>query len=73
MKQLRLITNHNFRISHIIFEVQFFLKFTYLVSVLLLSAFAIIEIKAMYNLDLFPNIDTPFDNMYFEIKNINHE
>jgi hypothetical protein len=46
-----------------------FLKYTYLVSVLVLSVITIIEIKHIYAIDLFPGVDTPFDNIYFALKN----
>ncbi|MFN4082819.1 MAG: hypothetical protein ACK4K9_04245 [Bacteroidia bacterium] len=45
-----------------------FVKFTYLVAVLVLLVVAVIEIKHIYNVDIFPGIDTPFDNLYYAEK-----
>ncbi len=55
-------------LQNIISEVLFFFKFTYLVSVLVLGIITIIELKNIYAIDIFPGIDTPFDNVYFELK-----
>ncbi len=46
-------------------ELVDFAKYLYVVAVLVLLVVAILEIKRMYQIDLFPGIDTPFDNVYF--------
>ncbi|MCX6185982.1 MAG: hypothetical protein NTU43_03155 [Bacteroidetes bacterium] len=38
----------------------------YLFLITILIGVIVIEIKHMYNIDIFPNIDTPFDNIYYE-------
>lgn len=42
-----------------------FAKFLYAVLVLALLLVAVIELKHMFNVDIFPGVDTPFDNVYF--------
>jgi hypothetical protein len=42
-----------------------FVKFVYLVAVLVLLVVAVIELKHIYNVDIFPGVDTPFDNIYY--------
>lgn len=42
-----------------------FAKFSYLAIVLILLLCAVVELKHIYNVDIFPGIDTPFDNAYF--------
>lgn len=42
-----------------------FAKFSYVIAVLALLIVAVIELKHIYQVDLFPGIDTPFDNMYY--------
>ncbi|MCX6185698.1 MAG: hypothetical protein NTU43_01720 [Bacteroidetes bacterium] len=39
-----------------------FAKFLYLVFVMVLLLSALLELKTMYNVDIFPGVDTPFDN-----------
>ncbi|MEI6880751.1 MAG: hypothetical protein EBZ58_07090 [Bacteroidetes bacterium] len=39
-----------------------FAKFLYLVLVLVLLLSALLELKTIYNVDIFPGVDTPFDN-----------
>jgi hypothetical protein len=46
-----------------------FAKFSYLAIVLVLLLIAVVELKNMYQIDLFPGIDTPIDNAYFAGKN----
>jgi len=46
-------------------ELVDFAKYLYVVTVLVLLVVAVLEIKRMYQIDLFPGIDTPFDNVYF--------
>lgn len=41
------------------------MKFSYLVLVLVILVIAVIEVKHTFNIDLFPGIDTPFDNVYY--------
>ena len=46
-------------------ELVDFAKYLYVVTVLVLLVVAVLEIKRMYQIDLFPGIDTPFDKVYF--------
>jgi len=46
-------------------ELVDFAKYLYVVTILVLLVVAVLEIKRMYQIDLFPGIDTPFDNVYF--------
>ena len=46
-------------------ELVDFAKYLYVVTVLVLLVVAVLEIKRMYQIDLFPGIDTPFDTVYF--------
>lgn len=39
----------------------------YLCFILLLTACCILELKHTYQIDIFPFLDTPFDNFYFQI------
>ncbi|MDZ4668986.1 MAG: hypothetical protein SGJ00_14055 [bacterium] len=45
-----------------------FAKYSYLALVLILILISIIELKHVFQIDLFPGIDTPIDNAYFEGK-----
>lgn len=42
-----------------------FIKYSYLVMVMLLLLCAVVELKHIFNIDLFPGIDTPIDNAYY--------
>ncbi len=42
-----------------------FAKFSYLAVVMILLLCAVVELKHIYNIDIFPGIDTPIDNAYF--------
>lgn len=42
-----------------------FAKFSYVIAVLALLIVAVIELKHIYQVDLFPGVDTPFDNLYY--------
>lgn len=42
-----------------------FLKYIYLMAVLALTIVIIIEVKHIFNIDLFQGMDTPFDNVYY--------
>ncbi|OYU94443.1 MAG: hypothetical protein CFE21_15660 [Bacteroidetes bacterium B1(2017)] len=53
------------KLARFIGEVILFLKVTYLTSVLILTCVCIIEVKHTYKIDIFPSIDTPFDNIYY--------
>lgn len=64
---LKTITPFN-SFSMLLSELIFFLKFAYLIAVLVLSIVAIIEIKNIFSIDIFPGLDTPFDNAYFDMK-----
>lgn len=46
-----------------------FARFSYLAIVMVLLLIAVVELKHMYQIDLFPGIDTPIDNAYFAGKN----
>ena len=45
-----------------------FLKYLYIVFIFILLFITIIELKRFYQIDLFPYVDTPIDNMYYEVK-----
>jgi hypothetical protein len=52
--------------------------FIYGLIITFLIGVIIIEVKHMYNIDIFPGIDTPFDNVYYQslptsIDNINYK
>jgi hypothetical protein len=42
-----------------------FAKYSYLALVFILLLCALVEIKSIFKIDLFPGIDTPIDNAYF--------
>ncbi len=46
-------------------EIMDFAKYLYLVSVMVLLLCAVIELKHIFQVDIFPGIDTPFDNAYY--------
>lgn len=46
-------------------EIINFAKYLYLVSVMVLLLCAVIELKHIFQVDIFPGIDTPFDNAYY--------
>lgn len=39
----------------------------YLSIIFLLIGIIVIEVKHVYNIDIFLGIDTPFDNVYYEV------
>lgn len=41
----------------------------YLAVILILCFFVILEVKHEYNIDLIPGFNTPFDDVYFDVKN----
>jgi len=50
----------------------------YLFLITILIGIILIEIKHIYSIDIFPGIDTPFDNVYYQsipasIDNINYK
>jgi len=50
----------------------------YLFLITILIGVILIEVKHIYNIDIFPGIDTPFDNVYYQslptsIDNINYK
>ena len=49
-------------------ELLDFLKYLYVVSILTLTLFVIIEVKHIYSIDVFPFVDTPIDNIYYDAK-----
>jgi|LakMenE01Jun11ns_1017448.scaffolds.fasta_scaffold9944237_3 hypothetical protein len=49
-------------------ELISFLKYLYLVFVLFLTFFSLIELKTLYSIDIFKFIDTPIDNFYYDLK-----
>jgi len=49
-------------------ELLNFLKYLYVVFILTLTLFVVIEIKHIYSIDVFPFIDTPIDNIYYDVK-----
>lgn len=46
-----------------------FAKFSYIALVMVLLLCAVVELKQIFNVDIFPGIDTPIDNAYFAGKN----
>jgi hypothetical protein len=38
----------------------------YLFLIVIMIGVIVIEVKHMYNIDIFPGIDTPFDNVYYQ-------
>lgn len=40
----------------------------YLTFIMVLLLCIVIELKSTYQIDLFPGLDTPFDNWYFNVK-----
>ncbi len=42
-----------------------FAKYSYLMLVLVLLLCAVVELKHIFNIDIFPGIDTPIDNAYY--------
>lgn len=42
-----------------------FAKYCYLTLVMILLLCAVVELKNIYHIDLFPGVDTPIDNAYF--------
>lgn len=55
-------------LKNIVDEIIFFLKYTYLVFVLVLLLYLIIELKTLYRIDIFESIDSPIDNFYYDLK-----
>jgi hypothetical protein len=49
-------------------ELLRFLKYLYVVLILSLCLYVVIEIKAYYQIDIIRGVDTPIDNVYFDIK-----
>lgn len=49
-------------------ELLDFLKYLYVVSILTLTLFVIIEVKHIYSIDILPFVDTPIDNIYYDAK-----
>jgi hypothetical protein len=49
-------------------ELLTFLKYLYVVFILTTTLFVIIEIKHIYSVDVFPFVDTPIDNIYYDVK-----
>jgi len=49
-------------------ELLTFLKYLYVVFILTLTLFVVIEIKHIYSIDVFPFVDTPIDNIYYDVK-----
>ena len=44
------------------------LGFIYFDILLLITLIVLIELKEVYNIDIFYNMNTPFDDLYFEVK-----
>jgi hypothetical protein len=49
-------------------ELISFLKYLYVVFILSLTLFAVIEVKTLYSIDVFRFIDIPIDNFYYDLK-----
>jgi hypothetical protein len=48
-------------------ETIFLMKFLYFVVLVIMILGVLFELKCIYHIDIFRNIDTPFDNYYFNI------
>jgi hypothetical protein len=46
-------------------ELLNFAKYSYLAMVMILLLIAVVELKQIFHIDIFPGIDTPIDNAYF--------
>jgi hypothetical protein len=46
-------------------EMLNFAKYSYLAMVMVLLLMAVVELKQIFNIDIFPGVDTPIDNAYF--------
>ena len=44
------------------------MDFIYMLFILILFCIAIIELKTSYSIDVFPNVDIPIDDIYYDIK-----
>ena len=42
-----------------------FAKYSYLAMVMVLLLIAVVELKHIFQIDIFPGIDTPIDNAYY--------
>jgi hypothetical protein len=42
--------------------------FIYMFFILIVFCIAIIELKTAFNIDVFPDVDIPIDDIYYEIK-----
>jgi hypothetical protein len=49
-------------------EIISFLKYLYIVFVFVLLLVLILELKSLYQIDIFPGVDTPIDNLYYQTK-----
>jgi hypothetical protein len=49
-------------------ELLRFLKYLYIVFILSLCLYVVIEVKAYYQIDIIKGVDTPIDNVYFDFK-----
>jgi hypothetical protein len=59
----------NYQIRNYAKNLMDFARFSYLAIVMVLLLIVVVEIKNMYQIDIFPGIDTPIDNAYFAGKN----
>jgi hypothetical protein len=44
------------------------MDFIYMLIILLMVLIATIELKTQFSIDIFPSINTPIDDIYYEIK-----
>lgn len=58
----------NYKVKKATNNVLDFARYLYIVLVLVLFVAAILEIKTMYNIDIFQGVDTPFDNVERSMK-----
>jgi hypothetical protein len=60
-----------FKLSQIALEEQklpkILLSFFYLMFIGLLSFLVLLELKSTYQIDIFPFVNTPFDDYYFQL------
>ena len=56
------------KISSFLKDTVFFMKYMYFVVLLVMILGVLFEIKCIYNIDVFRDINTPFDTYYNEAK-----
>jgi hypothetical protein len=60
--------NTNNKVYTFFKETVFFMKYMYFVVLLIMILGVLFEIKCIYNIDVFRNVNTPLDTYYYEAK-----